>query len=179
MAGGVKRFGTSLFGFKKADVNAYLERVIREFDQRLKEKDEENSRLKAELNELKEKYDNLSNEAEFLAKEKEKIASALMQAQEKAETIVKEAHDKAIKEKMRLDQLLESEKEKIVDIKRELKQLRNHIIELLSKYEKQMDEAITNIENRERQYIQEKEEKENNETAVEYDSTGNNEQLAG
>ena len=32
-----KKFGTSLFGFKKADVNAYLERVIREFDKRLKE----------------------------------------------------------------------------------------------------------------------------------------------
>lgn len=148
-----KRFGISMFGFKKTDVNAYLERVIREFDQRLKEKEEENSRLKAELNELKEKYDRLSKEADTLMKDKEKIAGALLQAQEKADTILKEAQDNAMKEKMRLDRMLENEKEKIVDIKLEIKQLRNHILDILSKYEKQMDEVISDIENSEEIYV--------------------------
>lgn len=153
MAGSsAKKFGTSMFGFKKADVNAYLERIIREFDQRLKEREAENSELKSELNELRLKYDQLSKEADSLLKDKEKIAGVLLQAQEKAETMMKEAQDKALKEKMRLDQLLESEKEKIVDIKLELKQLRSHIIDILSRYEKQIDEVITNIENREKYY---------------------------
>ncbi|ANW98334.1 hypothetical protein CSTERTH_04415 [Thermoclostridium stercorarium subsp. thermolacticum DSM 2910] len=153
MAGsGAKKFGISLFGFKKSDVNAYLERVIREFDQRLKEKEEENARLKAELGELKEKYDKLFNEADSLMKEKEKIAGALLQAQEKAEMIIKEAHDRAFKEKMKLDQMLEAEKEKIVDIKLQLKQLKGHITDILSRYEKQMEEVITDIENCEKNY---------------------------
>lgn len=147
-----KKFSTSMFGFKKSDVNAYLERVIREFDQVIKEREEENSKLKAELNELRAKYDELSHETEFMLKEKEKIAGVLLQAQEKAETIMKEAQDNALKEKIKLDQLLESEKEKIVDIKLELKQLRSHIIDILSKYEKQIEDVITNIEEREKNY---------------------------
>jgi cell division septum initiation protein DivIVA len=54
---GEKKFGTSMFGFKRADVNAYIERIIREFDQRLKEKDDENSTLKAQVKDLKTKYE--------------------------------------------------------------------------------------------------------------------------
>ncbi len=46
-----------MFGFKRADVNAYIERIIREFDQRLKEKDDENSTLKAQVKDLKTKYE--------------------------------------------------------------------------------------------------------------------------
>jgi len=157
---GVKRFGISLFGFKKGDVNAYLERVIREFDQRLKEKDEENSRLKAELNEIKEKYDRLFQEADSLIRDKEKIAGALIQAHEKAEAIIQEARDKALTEKMKLNQQLESERVKIVDIKEEIRKLRGHIIDILSKYEKQMDEIITDIENREKLYINKEDESE-------------------
>jgi len=177
-----KKFGTSMFGFKKADVNAYLERVIREFDQRLKEREEENSVLKSELNDLRLKYDQLSREADSLIKEKEKIAGVLLQAHEKAETMIKEAQDNALKEKMRLDQLLETEKEKIVDIKQELKQLRTHIIDILSKYEKQIDEVISNIENREKNYIQievEQKSDENNGYAEEYEYANVEEDRAG
>lgn len=143
---GQKKFGTSMFGFKRADVNAYLERVIREFDQRLRDKDEENANLKARLNELQEKYDQLSKNAEYLIKEKEKIAGVLLQAQEKAEAMMIEAQEKAMKEKVRLDQTLETEREKIVDIKRDLKSLRNHISNILAKYESEIDDVVSNIE---------------------------------
>ena len=68
-----KKFGTSLFGFKKADVNAYLERVIREFDKRLKELEAENSELKSQNNELRSKYEQLSQEADSIVKEKIKL----------------------------------------------------------------------------------------------------------
>jgi len=177
-----KKFRTSMFGFKKADVNVYLERIIREFDQRLKEREEENSELKSELNELREKYDQLSREAESLMKEKEKIAGVLLQAQEKAETMMREAQDKALKEKMRLDQLLESEKEKIVDIKLELKKLRGNIIEILSRYENQIEEVLINIEEREKHYIQDEDEEEHNDESgyeYEYEYVNEEEDRAG
>ncbi len=152
---GEKKFGTSLFGFKKADVNAYIERIIREFDQRLKEKDDENSNLKAQVKEMKAKYEETWQEAEKVMREKEKIAGVLLQAQEKAETMMVEAQEKALQEKSRLDQVLEVEKEKIVDIKRELKGLKSQIADILSKYEQQIDEAVLNIEKREEIYLQE------------------------
>ncbi len=154
---GEKKFGSALFGFKRSDVNAYIERIIREFDQRLKEKDDENSTLKFQVKELKMKFDQVYEEAEHLTKEKEKIAGVLLQAQEKAETMMAEAQDKALKEKIRLDQLLESEKEKIVDIKREIKGLKSQITDLLSRYEEQIDETMINIDNREALYYQQNE----------------------
>jgi gas vesicle protein len=64
-----------------------------------------------------------------------------------------EAQEKALQEKSRLDQVLETEKEKIVDIKRELKGLKSQITDILSKYEQQIDEAVSNIEKREELYM--------------------------
>jgi len=152
---GEKKFGTSMFGFKRSDVNAYIERIIREFDQRLKEKDDENAMLKFQIKELTAKYEQLSQEAEHLIREKEKIAGVLMQAQEKAEAMMEEAKSRAVEEKSRLDQLLESEKEKIVDIKRDLKNLKNQITGILSRYQQEINETVMNIEQKELYYITE------------------------
>ena len=91
-----RKFGTSLFGFKKSNVNAYIERIVREFDQRLKEKDEEISSLKLE--------------------------------------------------KTKLDEALESEREKIVDVKRELKLLKSQVSAVLGSYDKQIDSIIDQIQ---------------------------------
>ncbi|HCS76023.1 MAG TPA: hypothetical protein DIW17_19385 [Clostridiales bacterium] len=150
---GEKKFGSSMFGFKRADVNAYIERIIREFDHRLREKDEEIATFKLRFNELQAKYDQLSQNAEYLIKEKEKIAGVLLQAQEKAETMMVEAQDKALKEKVRLDHTLETEREKIVDIKRDLKSLKSHISEILTKFESELNSAISNVYDYEELYV--------------------------
>jgi cell division initiation protein len=164
---GEKKFGTSMFGFKRSDVNAYIERIIREFDQRLKEKDDENAMLKFQIKELTAKYEQLSQEAEHLIREKEKIAGVLMQAQEKAETMMEEARSRAVEEKSRLDQLLETEKEKIVDIKRDIKNLKAQITGILSRYQQEINETVMNIEQKELYYITEetKDQNENPEVA--------------
>jgi len=54
---GEKRFGTALFGFKKTDVNSYIEKILREFDEKLKEKDNEITALKNQCRELRIKYE--------------------------------------------------------------------------------------------------------------------------
>ena len=150
---GEKKFGSSMFGFKRADVNAYIERIIREFDHRLREKDEEIANFKLRFNELQAKYDQLYQNAEYLIKEKEKIAGVLLQAQEKAETMMVEAQDKALKEKVRLDHTLETEREKIVDIKRDLKSLKSHISEILTNFESELNSAISNVYDYEELYV--------------------------
>ena len=58
-----------------------------------------------------------------------------MNAQEKAETIIDEARKQAIDEKKMLEQQVEDEKEKLVDIKQELKVLKVEVVDKLKRYE--------------------------------------------
>ena len=118
---GEKKFGSTPFGFSKSDVNAYIEKIIHEFDQRLKEKDDEISNLKLQIREMKARFDSTGAENLNLAREKERIASALIQAQEKADAILEDTKTRAAQEKMRLDRALEDEREVIIDLKREVK----------------------------------------------------------
>ena len=140
-----KKFGVTLFGFNKTDVNAYIERIIREFDQRLKEKDEEIAVLKSQNRDLSVRSNNLTKEIDDLSYDKDRIARALIQAQEKAENIITSAKASAEEEKKRLDGLLEEDRERIVDIKKDLKDLRENVIGLLSRYEAQLSTTIDNI----------------------------------
>jgi len=149
---GEKKFGTALFGFNKSDVNAYIEKIIHEFDQRLKEKDDEISNLKLQIREMKARFESAASESETLAREKERIASALITAQEKADAILEEARNRAEQEKARLDAALEDEREKIIDIKRDIKMMKNQVMEALSKYQNLLNEVEIFIENKEQEY---------------------------
>ena len=152
---GEKKFGTSLFGFNKSDVNAYIEKIIHEFDQRLKEKDDEISNLKLQIREMKARFETAANESETLAREKERIAGALITAQEKAESMLEEAKSKAEQEKIRLDAALEAEREKIIDIKHDIKMMKSQVVEALARYQDSLNEAEIFIENKEQEYYKE------------------------
>lgn len=149
---GEKKFGSSAFGFNKSDVNAYIEKIIHEFDQRLKEKDDEISNLKLQIREMKTRYESASLDSQNLIKDRERIASALIQAQEKADNIVEQAKARAEVEKMVLDQTLESEREQIIDIKHDVKTLRTQLIDMLSKYQALLNDVDGYIENKEIEY---------------------------
>lgn len=157
---GEKKFGTSLFGFNKSDVNAYIEKIIHEFDQRLKEKDDEISNLKLQIREMKARFESAANESESLAREKERIASALITAQEKADSMLEEARSKAEQEKIRLDAALEAEREKIIDIKHDIKLMKSQVIEALTRYQNSLNEAEIFIENKEQEYYKEDDDQE-------------------
>ncbi len=149
---GEKKFGSSAFGFNKSDVNAYIEKIIHEFDQRLKEKDDEISNLKLQIREMKTRYETTSQDSQFLSKEKERIAGALIQAQEKADAIMEEARARAAEEKVRLEQTLENERERIIDIKRDVKSIKTQVVDMLTKYQSLMSEVEAYIETKESEY---------------------------
>jgi superfamily II DNA or RNA helicase len=152
---GEKKFGASLFGFNKSDVNAYIEKILYEFDLRLKEKDDEISNLKLQIREMKTRYESeprMNNE--YFAKEKERIASALITAQEKADAIMEEAKERAAEEKIRLEQALERERERIIDIKRDIKIMKEQVSGMLAKYQGELDEAENYITGRESEYTE-------------------------
>ena len=141
---GEKRFGTSLFGFRKSDVNSYIEKILKEFDDKLKEKDEEIAILRNQSRELKAKYEELAAKENQINEDRTKIADVLIKAKESAELILEDARIQAIEEKRKLEELIESEREKLVDIKAELKSLKSDVVNTLKKYEGQLDEFIEN-----------------------------------
>ncbi len=149
---GEKKFGTSAFGFNKSDVNAYIEKILYEFDLRLKEKDDEVSNLKLQIREMKTRYESVAQNNQSLSKEKERIASALITAQETADSIMEEAKERAAEEKIRLEASLENEREKIIDIKRDVKTMKSQIVEMLNKYLGLMNEAESYVDNKEAEY---------------------------
>jgi cell division initiation protein len=149
---GEKKFGSSAFGFNKSDVNAYIEKIIHEFDQRLKEKDDEISSLKLQIREMKTRYESASQESQSMSKDKERIASALIKAQEKADAIMEDARARAEAEKIKLDQALESERERIIDIKRDVKTMKTQVADMLEKFQSLLNDTDDYIENRETEY---------------------------
>jgi hypothetical protein len=141
---GEKRFRTSMFGFEKSDVNSYIEKILKEFDDKLKNKDDEISSLKNLNRDIKQKYEDLCKKAEQINEDRIKIASVLLKAQEKAEVMLEEARADALEEKKKLDAILESEKEKLVDTKQELRNLRNAVLDTLRKFESQLSDISVN-----------------------------------
>lgn len=151
---GERKFGTSPFGFNKSDVNAYIEKLVREFDQRIKEKDDEISNLKMQIREMKARYDTAETDSAQINKDKELIANTLIQAQDKAAAIVEDARKQAEQEKIKLDTELENEREKIIDLKRDIKSIKEDVIEMLSKFRSSLEQAENYIEEIETKYFE-------------------------
>lgn len=139
---GEKLFSTALFGFKKMDVNSYLEKMNKEYEEKIKIKEREIADIKAQYRDVKSKYDVLSINIDQVKEDREKIANALITAQEKAGVIIDEARKQAADEKKMLEQQVENEKEKLVDIKQELKVLKVEVVDKLKRYEGELSAFI-------------------------------------
>jgi hypothetical protein len=137
---GEKRFRTSFMGgFKKVDVNLYIEKILQEFDDKLKEKDDEIVSLKNQGKDIKVKYEELAKKANQIIIDRAKIADVLIKAQEQAELMLEDARIEAFEEKKKLEGVIEQEKERLVDIRQEMKTLKNEVVNTLKKYETQLE----------------------------------------
>ncbi len=159
---GEKRFGTSLFGFKQSDVNSYIEKILREFDDKLKEKENEIADLKNQCREFRIKYEDIARKTDQVGEDRAKIADVLIKAQEKAETILDEARNQSHEERKKLSALTEKEREKLVDIKQEIKFLKQDVIKVLKKYEEELDKVYESAEEVSTTYDKNTNESENN-----------------
>lgn len=136
---GEKRFRTSFMGgFKKADVNSYIEKILGEFDIKLKEKDDEISQLKSQNKDIRMRYEDLLRKADQINEDRAKIAEVLIKAQEQADIMMENARQEALEEKRQLEDAIEKDKERLVDIRQEIKELKGEIVNTLKKYESQL-----------------------------------------
>jgi uncharacterized phage infection (PIP) family protein YhgE len=139
---GEKRFRTSPFGFNKSDVNSYVEKILREFEERLKQKDDEIAILKNQGRDMKSKYEEIIKNADQIEIDRAKIADVLIKAQEQAETILEESRKQFMEERKKLEEINEQEKEKIVDMKEKVKYLRSEIIDVLKGFEDNLSNIV-------------------------------------
>ncbi|MCK5757589.1 MAG: DivIVA domain-containing protein [Clostridiales bacterium] len=139
-----KRFQSSMFGFNKGTVNTYIENLTKDYEEKLTSKDLEIEKLISQLKKVNKKYEEIKLEEERILTEKEKISQALVSANEKADKIVEDAKERITAEVVELEATAENEREKIVDIKRELKEMKAEASGILEKYEKAINEIVIN-----------------------------------
>lgn len=143
---GEKRFGTSMFGFRKSDVNSYMEKILGEFDNRLKEKDDELASLKSQNRDVKAKYEDMLKKADQISEDRAKIGNVLIKAQEKAEQLIEDARQEALEEKKKLEEAIEAERENLVDLKREVRSLKEELRNVLKRYDDQLGDLVKDEE---------------------------------
>ncbi|RCX17949.1 cell division initiation protein [Anaerobacterium chartisolvens] len=139
---GEKRFRTSILGFKRTDVNTYIEKILKEFDDKLQEKDEQISAFVNQIKDMKLRYGELAQKADQVNDDRAKIGDVLIKAQEKADLIIEDAKNKAMEEKRRIEVVIEQEREKLVDLKSEIRFLKSELTSTLKKYENQLNNML-------------------------------------
>lgn len=137
-----KRFRSSMGGFNKDDVNKYIENLIEDFEAKFAEKDATIKTMNEELLDLRKKCaEQKASEAE-IQKERDNITKALMKANEVSDQIVKEAKEAAFKEVSELEVRAEAEREKIIDLKKELAAIQASAAKVLDKFNEALEKTV-------------------------------------
>ena len=134
-----KKFGNEMFGYDKREVEDYIKTLKAEYESRIQAEKSEANRVANELTILKKKLERY--EIDYVQKQ-EKVANALITAEDQARKIVETSRNEAMLEKERIEHLIEMEKEKLLDIKKEVIDLKEKTIRMLDKYSQEMNNLI-------------------------------------
>lgn len=129
-----KLFKTSLFGYRKKDVTAYVEKISEDFTSQIED-------YKKEIENLRGQRELLEKKRAEIEKEKTAISEAIISAHEKGEKIIAQAREKSDAEMRDMKNKLASENEKLVKIRREIHNIRRNAIKTLSNLDASEDEA--------------------------------------
>ena len=134
-----KKFTSEMFGYSKKEVEEYIKDMKADYEGRLQVEKAEVNRLSNEITIIRKKLERYDNE--YLQKQ-EKVANALITAEDQSKAIVESARQEAINEKNRIETLIEAEKEKLLDIKKEVIELKERTIQVLEKYNNTMSDLL-------------------------------------
>lgn len=134
-----KKFASEMFGYSKREVEEYIKDMKADYEGRLQVEKAEVNRLSNEITIIRKKLERYDNE--YLQKQ-EKVANALITAEDQSKAIVESARQEAINEKNRIESLIEAEKEKLLDIKKEVIELKERTIQVLEKYNSTMSDLL-------------------------------------
>lgn len=128
-----------LFGLDKNQVNQYIADLKADYDVIISQKDNEIETLKKENQRLNEVLKDFEENKEKIKQDKEAIACVLLKAQEQANQIIDQTRNEFEKEKNDLEIIVEKEREKLLDVKKDLGTLKLAVVTTLEKYAKELE----------------------------------------
>ena len=134
-----KKFAASMFGYDKEEVDDYVKNIKSTYESKLQAEKAENNRISNEMTILKRKLEKY--ESDYLIRQ-EKVANALITAEDQSRQILQNAKQAAQEEKDKIEHLIEVEKEKLLDIKKEVIDLKERAIRLIDKYSSDMNSLL-------------------------------------
>ena len=134
-----KKFGNEMFGYDKREVEDYIKALKADYESRIQAERSDANRVANELTIVKKKLERY--EVDYVQKQ-EKVANALITAEDQAKKIIETSRAEALQEKERIEQLIEMEKEKLLDMKREVIDLKEKTVRLLDKYSQEMNNLL-------------------------------------
>lgn len=134
-----KKFSSEMFGYDKKEVEEYIKAMKAEYESKIQAEKSDANRIANELTILKKKLEKY--EVDYITKQ-EKVANALITAEDQAKKIIENSRIESMQEKDRIEHLIEMEKEKLLDIKKEVIDLKEKTITLLDKYSSEMNNLL-------------------------------------
>ena len=128
-----------LFGLDKNQVLQYIADLKADYEVAISQKDDEIKLLKAENEKLKNDLVEYEQNKEQIKQDKEAIACVLLKAQEQANQIIDQTRTEFEKEKNDLEIIVEKEREKLIDVKKDLGMLKLAVVTTLEKYAKDIE----------------------------------------
>lgn len=134
-----KKFGSEMFGYDKKEVEEYIKSLKAEYESKIQAERSDANRVANELTILKRKLEKY--EVDYVQRQ-EKVANALITAEDQAKKIIENSRAQSMQEKERIEHLIEMEKEKLLDIKKEVIELKEKTIKILDKYSNEMNNLL-------------------------------------
>lgn len=134
-----KKFGSEMFGYAKTEVDEYIKSLKAEYESKLQAEKSDSNRIANELTIIKKKLERY--EVDYVERQ-EKVANALITAEDQARKIIEDARNEALQEKDRIEALIEMEREKLLDAKKEVLDLKEKSIMLMQKYQSEIDNLV-------------------------------------
>lgn len=134
-----KKFSNEMFGYNKQEVEEYIKELKAEYETRLQAEKSDSNRLSNELTIVKKKLERY--EIDYIERQ-EKVANALITAEDQSKKIIENARVEANEERERIEHLIEMEKEKLLDIKKEVIDLKERAIRIMDKYSTDMNSLL-------------------------------------
>ena len=134
-----KKFASEMFGYNKEEVEGYIKGIVAEYESKLGAEKADSSRLSNELTIVKKKLERY--EIDYLERQ-EKVANALITAEDQSKKIIETARIEAEAERERIEHLIEMEKEKLLDMKKEVIDLKDKTIRILDKYSNEINSLL-------------------------------------
>lgn len=134
-----KKFSNEMFGYDKKEVEEYIKELKADYESKVHAEKSETNRISNELTIVKKKLEKYEND--YIEKQ-EKVANALITAEDQAKKIIEQARTESLDERKRVENLIEMEKEKLLDLKKDVIELREKAIKILDKYCTQLGDLM-------------------------------------